>query len=657
MRWNIIILILACLGINQAYTSHHFGGAISYRSVDSAAHIYEVELSVWYNCLAPDSFMETPLYLFQFGTGMHSPWHAIPLRQIPKGDSAKFWRECSGSSVPFCMRRVRYRDTLFLPPVSGGWDLVWGACCEVPQISNTGSMSLLWYVHVPTDVFPGNSQPVIQRKLPRFTCAGQEFVFDLGAKDKEADSVSFRLAWPWAGENMNGMGSNFSYTRPNNPAGPPPFILEQYGSIFGYSFQDPFGPGGHLKLDPQTGRLRVLVPQPGNYEWAFEVVEYRDGVEIGSFRWTLVLIVVPCPAGDQPTWSGNDSAQVLRGSEVSHETFQDTIAIVAGETLCYNRKLNGQDSSEVLTAYLLTPSQFEQPQPEVKVLGVNPVRVEVCFTPDCEQVGDTIPIILEGIARDKCLLRDRSYDTVWVHVLAPEISNISTDSICLFDTAYVQAFSNTRRIIWTTGDTTFDDLFFAPMSTQRIGAIPLGERGCVGDTVWTTVFVDPDLPVARFDLDKTEGVVPFAVQANSRSQHAQALLWYTENKAYDTPAIQHIYNRPGTYTLQLKVRHRLGCEDSIQKQVVVVDGDIFLPNAFSPNGDGINDCFQAIGSGGLTGTISIYNRWGKRVFTSPNPLACWDGEDAPEGVYVVSLQVRTPGGRAIDRRGTVVLIR
>ncbi|MFK7970281.1 MAG: gliding motility-associated C-terminal domain-containing protein [Bacteroidia bacterium] len=653
--FGVLVFLSSSLNANHVY-----GGGMQYRSIDQSQDLYEIEVVAWYNCNALASTMDDPIYLFRFAaSGQSQGFYSIPLPVLPSPDSAAFWRNCVGNSTPPCILRVVYRDTILLPPVTGGWDLTWGTCCEVNSIANTGESSLTWHVHVPTDQFPNNSQARMLRKLPRFACAGEEFVFDLSANDLDQDSLSYRIVWPFTGENTRGLGAHAvrGSTHPFNPAGPPPYRLDQYATILGYSFQNPFGPGGHLKLDPQTGRLQVLAPQPGNYEWAFEVVEYRDGVEIGSFRWTLVLIVVPCSAGELPTWSGSDSAQVLRGPEVRRIAFHDTIAVVAGETLCYNRKLNGQDSSEVLTAYLLAPSRFEQPQPEVKVLGVNPVRVKVCFTPDCEQVGDTIPIILEGIARDKCLLRDRSYDTVWVRVLAPEMNIISTDSICLFDTAFVQGFSNTRRTIWTTGDTTYGNLFSSPISTQRIGAIPLGERGCVGDTVWTTVFVDPDLPVARFDLDKTEGVARFTVQANSRSKHAQALLWYTEDKTYETPAIKHTYNTPGTYMLQLKVRHRFGCEDSIQKQVVVVDGDIFLPNAFSPNGDGINDCFQAIGSGGLTGTISIYNRWGKRVFTSSNPLACWDGEGAPEGVYVVSLQVRTPGSRMIDRRGTIVLIR
>jgi gliding motility-associated-like protein len=86
-----------------------------------------------------------------------------------------------------------------------------------------------------------------------------------------------------------------------------------------------------------------------------------------------------------------------------------------------------------------------------------------------------------------------------------------------------------------------------------------------------------------------------------------------------------------------------------------------VPNAFSPNGDGRNDCFGVKTWGGATiEEFSVFNRWGERVFSSKNATACWDGrykgELQPTGGYVYVIKATTICG-VIKRSGTVVLVK
>lgn len=71
-------------------------------------------------------------------------------------------------------------------------------------------------------------------------------------------------------------------------------------------------------------------------------------------------------------------------------------------------------------------------------------------------------------------------------------------------------------------------------------------------------------------------------------------------------------------------------------------GERVRPNVFTPNGDGVNDCFDALFINGWTGcsdevSFIVYNRWGMEVFRSHDDNKCWDGQiaqkQAPEGVY------------------------
>ena len=108
-----------------------------------------------------------------------------------------------------------------------------------------------------------------------------------------------------------------------------------------------------------------------------------------------------------------------------------------------------------------------------------------------------------------------------------------------------------------------------------------------------------------------------------------------------------------------------GCfaEDSIEVKVAVnnLEKGLLVPTAFTPNNDGKNDCF-GVSSWGATSnfSMSIYNRWGARVFYTTEPGSCWsgkiNGKDASTGVYVYLISAKTICGDVI-RKGTFVLIR
>ena len=88
---------------------------------------------------------------------------------------------------------------------------------------------------------------------------------------------------------------------------------------------------------------------------------------------------------------------------------------------------------------------------------------------------------------------------------------------------------------------------------------------------------------------------------------------------------------------------------------------LILPNAFTPNNDGVNDCFGIRKWGNVTiKEFSIYNRWGQKVFDTRNPSECWNGtfhgEMQDSGGYVYVIKAVSFCGN-ITRTGTVMLIR
>jgi gliding motility-associated-like protein len=87
-----------------------------------------------------------------------------------------------------------------------------------------------------------------------------------------------------------------------------------------------------------------------------------------------------------------------------------------------------------------------------------------------------------------------------------------------------------------------------------------------------------------------------------------------------------------------------------------------VPNAFTPNGDGLNDVFKpAIYGTAVNYTMIIFNRWGQMIFKSSDPGKGWDGTLSgvlqPEGTYVWNCQFQLLGNKPDHKSGTVVLIR
>lgn len=99
------------------------------------------------------------------------------------------------------------------------------------------------------------------------------------------------------------------------------------------------------------------------------------------------------------------------------------------------------------------------------------------------------------------------------------------------------------------------------------------------------------------------------------------------------------------------------------------DLKVFIPNAFTPNNDGINDEYKVTGSGGETGSVAefdkfrlvIINRWGETVYESNNLAEGWDGNykgaECPIGTYVFHVEFRDKTGKFQYYQGNITLIR
>lgn len=123
---------------------------------------------------------------------------------------------------------------------------------------------------------------------------------------------------------------------------------------------------------------------------------------------------------------------------------------------------------------------------------------------------------------------------------------------------------------------------------------------------------------------------------------------------------------PATTTFYcVTVTSSAGCTDTacVLVSVEIVCGEMYLPNAFSPNGDGENDEYHAYIHPDcvVEFKLTIYNRWGEKVFETENPVQSWNGEYrgimSNAAVYVYYCKVLFTNGQKVFKKGNVSLMR
>ncbi|NNV53831.1 DUF7948 domain-containing protein [Limnovirga soli] len=126
--------------------------------------------------------------------------------------------------------------------------------------------------------------------------------------------------------------------------------------------------------------------------------------------------------------------------------------------------------------------------------------------------------------------------------------------------------------------------------------------------------------------------------------------------------ISHIYAATGTYNACLTTTNQFGCDSTVCQPVQAIIRPVLgVPNAFTPNGDGVNDKIFVKAFGIDKMSWRIYNRWGQLIYTSNSISDGWDGKYngvlQPQEVYVYVLDVTFTDGTQSRKKGDITLLR
>jgi gliding motility-associated-like protein len=264
-------------------------------------------------------------------------------------------------------------------------------------------------------------------------------------------------------------------------------------------------------------------------------------------------------------------------------------------------------------------------------------------------ITDTTICILQVMAADGAIERDTIQLTPYASIDAG--FEVNTWEGCtpveVRFTSHYLSFQNITDMSWDYGTGTIDHQLASAVFEYEIPGIYFpaltitDTHGCIwSDTLLIGVRVFP-APKSDFQLQMDKLYLPDTrLVPENTSEGATQYVWqFTGGAPLEgfEPDIQLPQNQEGIYELELYAENAYGCWHRSGKTIEVVQAiELFLPNAFTPDGDGINDVWQPKGLGidSYHISIEIYDVWGTVVYTSSDWQAAWSGRSEPLGLYV-----------------------
>jgi gliding motility-associated-like protein len=203
-----------------------------------------------------------------------------------------------------------------------------------------------------------------------------------------------------------------------------------------------------------------------------------------------------------------------------------------------------------------------------------------------------------------------------------------SSSFCQGETVTLTAVADDAvSYLWSTGET---GPSIRISVSGRYGVLVRSRYGCSGESAMQDVIIQtPPMLEQPADLG-----ICVAKKEQIDLKAAAGFKSYTWNGVKGTSNIFFV-SQPGKYLLE--VEDEQGCKARIYYNVYAKCGELNIPNAFSPNGDGVNDTWNISGlEDDPSATIKVFNRYGLIVYSTRGNNATWDGTNGgtlPVGVY------------------------
>ena len=276
-------------------------------------------------------------------------------------------------------------------------------------------------------------------------------------------------------------------------------------------------------------------------------------------------------------------------------------------------------------------------------------------------------------------------DSLVVHwYQEPQVNFLTTGNTGCYpvDVTFTNATPSNQVLscLWNFGDGsssatcgTVDHLYNTP-GDYTVTLTVTSPEGCINDTTMIDLIEVYDYPTAQFSADPNPADIlnPLVNFEDLSSSDVVGFEWsfldgsvLLGSSSQQNPSYEFPDNDPNNYQVNLLVVNADGCEDEVSVQVVI-NGvfTCYVPTAFTPDGDGLNDFLYVSGESiDVTNfTFRIFNRWGEQIFEAEDMNTMWDGrhKNAPaqEDVYIWKVETKDAvTGELKEFTGHVMLMR
>jgi gliding motility-associated-like protein len=252
-----------------------------------------------------------------------------------------------------------------------------------------------------------------------------------------------------------------------------------------------------------------------------------------------------------------------------------------------------------------------------------------------------------------------------------KISKSSAAILCAGQTKRLQA-SGATSYVWSPSNSLNNASIATPEatpdSTTNYQVIGSDDRGCFHDTGYVSLLVYP-IPTVDAGADKTITVGNSVDLVANYSDDVTEINWTPTGDVFrnNQNAITVKPKSNTEYTIEVKNNGGCAARDRVNVMVVCNGSNVFLPNLFSPNGDGANDVFYPRGTGLYKiKTLRVFNRWGETVFekssfNANDPSAGWDGNykgsKLNSDTFIFIMELICENNSVLTLNGNVALVR
>jgi len=635
-RWfrPFMLLLAACFPL-LTRASHMIGGDVTYKCL--GGNSFEITITLFQDCLYGE-----PGALSQDNPAFYSIFSGT---NLVRADSVyalsteivdpNFSNACINNYPNTCMRKQVFRFNQTLPPTNTGYTIVYERCCRNASINNIitpGNVGVTYFATIPpftSGTCPNNSA-VFKNFPPQIICALNPLVYDFSATDPDNDSLSYRLCSARPGGSTTDAkpyGSAMDPTPGNNSVD----YLPPYSAAVPMSGVPP------LQINPVTGLMTGTPNTIGRFVVTVCVDEWRNGVVINTVSRDVQFVVTNC-----------SKAVVANIPELADEPNTYTVECKSHTVHFVNQSTGGFSYLWEFGVPGATSTEFE-PTFTYPDTGTYVVRLTV-------NAGSTCP---DSISRLVKIYPEFHTDFDWTGKLCPGLP-------IQFNDHSTATYPPIVKWDWSFGDggTSTDQnpvhIYARPGGPQQVTLSSKSRLGC-RDVVTKT------LPMPYFDpFAGNDTIVVLGYPYTLNGTGSQFYQWipsdYLSNPNIANPSVA--FPDTGHYTYVLQGTSEEGCSanDTITIWVVTY-GQIFVPNAFSPNGDGVNDFLapRIVGYSRIN-YFRIFNRYGQQVYGTVNDnYPAWDGRQngkvADVGTYFWVLNATAADGTKVTKKGDVTLIR